>query len=379
MCIAPTTIYSGPRGDTSRYEVACHKCWQCRENAINDWVGRNIAETKTSKAVHAVTLTYGRDMRGEVNHERASLLTYSDVQKYLKRLRKVRRQDDGSRHGYPVRYFVTGEFGSKKGRAHWHIMLYWQQWVPPFVLDKNFMEQHWDHGWSYWTDPTPNAVRYNCKYIQKGMGEEDLERQGHLGMSRKPPLGARYFQQLAERYVAEGLAPQSLEYSFPDVKRRKESGRHEIVRFRLKDRSASLFLQHYLGCWYATHPGKSPPASPLLRLFEAAGDDNGDAFEWVEGENGVLRPMNRSEWREWTAERMAKQPKPDPVIAKPFGFEWYGWDGWQAAFERENGIGDQQQQEAGQVLQQLQRERREAFDREQRSRAKAERERKDRQ
>lgn len=249
MCIAPIQLPNG-------VEAACHECWQCRERAIDDWVGRNIAESRTAVGCHAVTLTYGRSRAGDVDHERAVILTYSDVQKYLKLLR---------RHGFPVRYFVTGEFGSKKGRAHWHIMLYWQDKVPEHVLDKNFMEAHWPHGWSFWTEPSPHAVRYNCKYVQKDIGE--AERQGHLAMSKKPPLGADYFQRVAEQYVRQGLAPQDLFYSFPDVRRRKPDGSEEIVRFVLRDRSAELFLEHYVNTWRRVYPGRHIPPSELVEEF----------------------------------------------------------------------------------------------------------------
>lgn len=330
MCIAPLTIYIGPKGEKVPQEVACHECWQCRKNAIDDWVGRNIAESKTSKASHAVTLTYGRDRRGEVDHERASILTYSDVQKYLKLLR---------RHGYPVRYFVTGEFGSRKGRAHWHIMLYWQDKVPPHVLDENFMEEHWPHGWSFWTEPTPHAVRYNCKYIQKDMGE--AERQGHLAMSKKPPLGALYFRDLAERYVRQGLSPQTLEYSFPDVKRRNHRGSHELVRFRLRDRSADLFLGHFMAEWWNTYGDTPIPKSPLLDEWFS------DWADWGERDGRVVylsRAEKRAEYREWL-ERLGPERPPEFVPPKPKGFQWMNEDDWWAEFERINGRGNEQQQE----------------------------------
>lgn len=186
------------------------------------------------------------------------ILTYSDIQKYLKLLR---------RHDYPVRYFVTGEFGSTKGRAHWHVMLYWQDKVPPHELDKRpgFMEEHWPHGYSFWTKPTAHAIRYNCKYIQKDMGDD--ARQGHLAMSKKPPLGTAYFQQRAEQYVRQGLAPQTLEYSFPEVRRKRKNGVEEIVPFMLKDRPAELFLGHYVAKWRETYPGRHLPNSELVEEF----------------------------------------------------------------------------------------------------------------
>lgn len=248
MCIAPLTLNDGQ-------QTGCHKCWQCRERAINDWVGRNIAESRTASAANAVTLTYGRD-GDNVDHVRAAILTYSDVQKYFKRLR---------RNGYPCRYFAIGEYGSAKGRAHWHLMIYWLAKVPPHELRKNFMETHWKEGFSFWDKPSPEAIRYNCKYIQKDIGQD--ERQGHLAMSKKPPLGAAYFEQMAEQYVRQGLAPQTLEYRFPEVKRRNKAGREEVVTFMLKDRPAELFLDHFIMKWRETYPGKHLPNSELVEEY----------------------------------------------------------------------------------------------------------------
>ncbi len=345
MCIAPNTLPDGT-------QVACHECWQCREQAINDWVGRNIAESKTSTACHAVTLTYGRGRANEILHERAVILTYSDVQKYLKLLR---------RHGFPVRYFVTGEFGSLKGRAHWHIMLYWQERVPEHVLDENFMEQHWPHGWSFWTRPTAHAVRYNCKYIQKDMGE--AERQGHLAMSKKPPLGAAYFQQVAEQYVRQGLAPQTLEYSFPEVRRRKADGRLEVVPFMLKDRSGELFLDGFMQKWREAYPGQPWPRSVLLEeyLDVAKRQRRRIAERWealppdlsprqrlqVADDRKVLERLEADEAAKGAGGLVIKQPRHQP---KPPMDEY----AWRREFDRVNGNGTQQQQEFEQRWRRLQ-------------------------
>ena len=87
MCKAPLVLDDGT-------EVACRYCSQCVDRKITDWVGRNIAESKSAVKTFAVTLTYGRDRRGDVDHVRAFLLTYSDVQKYLKLLRRHRSLHD---------------------------------------------------------------------------------------------------------------------------------------------------------------------------------------------------------------------------------------------------------------------------------------------
>lgn len=308
MCITPRRLMTGVM-------TACHECWQCREHAVLDWVGRNIAESKTAKAANAITLTYGRNTANDADHERAVLLTYSDVQKYLKRLRT---------DGYPVRYFVTGEFGSRKGRAHWHIVQYWQKEVPEHVLDKNHMQEHWPHGWSYWTPLRPHTVKYNCKYILKDLG--DAQAQGHLAMSKKPPLGAEYFQKRALQYVEQGLAPQDLNYTFPEAKQRNLQGGHDFMRFRLGGRSAELFLQGYIDLWERERGDKRRPKSDLVDRFAEYGRVVSDTLyetlkdgEMVEREKQAKRLENKGTggiqwdrdhwWFRWVTEAPNEQER----------------------------------------------------------------------
>ena len=244
MCVSPVRLANGQ-------EVACRNCWQCNENRINDWVGRCIAEMVTSAAANSVTLTYGRE-GGEPDHLRAAVLTYSDVQKYLKLLR---------RHGYPCRYFAVGELGSKKGRAHWHIILFWRDQAPPHCLRENFAERHWPHGFSFWDAADGPSVRYVCKYIQKDVAAQ--ARQGHLAMSKRPPLGAAHFRSRAEQFVAQGLSPQDALYSFPGV----DTRRGRPVRYLLSGRSLDLFCEAFIAAWVKAHPGRWWPPSDLIEAY----------------------------------------------------------------------------------------------------------------
>ncbi len=249
--------------------VACRECWQCRETKVDDWVGRNIAESRTAKAAHVVTLTYGQDRStGDIDHIRAAVLTYSDVQKYLKLLRA---------NGYPVRYFVVGEYGSMKGRAHWHIILYWQGEVPDHKLRENFMERHWPHGWSYWDKCTPEAVRYACKYLLKDPADEDKQGWGPMP-SKKPPLGHDYFRRLADEHVQQGMSPQDLFYTFPEVRRIPTGVRARgasilrdkarPVQFRMGGKTAENFCAYFVERWREVYDDE-PPRSDLIWAYQA--------------------------------------------------------------------------------------------------------------
>lgn len=245
MCLNPILLPNGQ-------QVACHKCWQCVRTRIDDWSGRCIAESQTAAGAHCVTLTYGRDSRYDsIDHLQAAVLTYSDIRLLLKRVRKS---------GLKVRYFIVGEYGKEKGRAHWHCLLFWQDAVPIMELGKNVEWRHWPHGHTFWDRLTPETIRYVCKYIAKETVSE--ERAYHMGMSRMPPLGDQYFRWLAGTYVEARLAPQDFEYSFAGV---EHKGRQK--RFRMRTKTRENFLRYYRDQWWERW-GDHPPNSEILETFE---------------------------------------------------------------------------------------------------------------
>lgn len=300
MCVKPNVIPEvGP--------VACHRCWQCTENAINDWAGRCIAESKHSVACHAVTLTYGPDATGNEFHERAAVLTYSDVQKFWKRLRN---------NGYPFRYVVAGEYGTLKGRSHWHAIIFWKKEVPEFKLCKREDFDLWGHGWAYWEKPSFRSIRYVCKYIQKDL--KDQYRQGHFAPSKKPPIGNDFFMALAEQYVKEGKAPQDRYYRHPEAK--KKNGKP--VEFYLTGKSFDNFMTHYVDQWGRRWPERKwMPASELLEEWldkRAEIQNERDAYERqvAEYDERIKREADR---------KQSKAEKED--LIKAHDEYYFGWSG----------------------------------------------------
>lgn len=288
--------------------VACRKCWQCKETRIDDWVGRCVAESKTAKAAHVVTLTYGHDLEtGDTDNIRAAVLTYSDIQKYLKHLRVDK---------FPLRYFVVGEYGSKKQRAHWHIIIYWLERVPWHKLRQNFKQKHWPHGWSYWDKATAASVRYACKYLQKDENDNDLQGWGPM-VSKYPPLGDAYFRELARQYVDQGLSPQTLHYSFADVRRNPNGFRAKTrkqymegarpVQFYMHGKTAANFLQSFLDQWDEVH-GTVPPKSKLLdKLNVKPARDDGFA-RWLLKKGYVREELAKEDERKFFDQYLETQP-----------------------------------------------------------------------
>lgn len=246
-------------------------------------VGRCIAEGKYCAAANVVTLTYGTSNRvgnAKVPTLSASVLTYSDIQKYFKRLRKA---------GFIFRYVVAGEYGSMKGRAHWHIIFFWQHrpdggpvkpahpeipwiggngvkwWHDPFWT----LHEDSAKGYSHWDHFTYESARYVTKYIMKA--EDDPNAQCEIHWSKHPILGAKFFRKYALRHVIEELPPtkpgKSCRYSFEDVLDFK-TGRPRV--FIMHEAAKYYFLRKYIQYFKLYHG-----VHPSVRMHS-------EALDWYE-------------------------------------------------------------------------------------------------
>lgn len=300
MCLRPALL---PNGVT----VGCRECWQCRQTRVDDWVGRNIAETETSTVSYAVTLTYGRSWDGVADHVQSVQLMYRDIQLMLKRMRKK---------GYLVRYMIAGEYGGALGRAHWHAIFHFYGDVLP-EWDGTHLEwsqEQWDTvggihipEWVHYAQgrdgeryekplghvhikkATYAHTAYALKYMMKDEG--DAERHGMVHMSRKPPLGYAYFTRLAREHVEAGISPQDLLYRFPV---RSRSGQESWRQFMLRGRMAEIYVETFIEGWRKQHGKDNWPESELISNYV---------------EFGELGDENRL-----TEKRVAEMPGPDSIF-----------------------------------------------------------------
>lgn len=322
MCKCPAMLEDGTM-------IGCRYCSQCVGRSVDDWTGRCIAESMFAVAPYFLSLTYGRDENGSEDHIRARLLTYSDIQKLMKRFRAS---------GYCPRYFCVGEYGSAKGRAHWHVLVFWKDNsdeiakrvqhnsdvrarlkggktlnvpdgpVPvhvPSTRDepKRHMQEHWPHGFSTWErlgvnpEDTAAAVRYVCKYLNKDLGGP--EKQAICRMSKVPLLGADWLRHKARLHVEAGIPPVDLRYEFPGVNR--PNGERVPFMLRPGSAAAKLFLQSFIDQWAEAYPGRDIPPTHTMML-----EDFIDPGSWL----GVPGRRNPNEGqREWErkAEKMSDQ------------------------------------------------------------------------
>lgn len=240
MCLSPSLIRDKKTGRSQ--EVACNVCDLCKKNRVNDLVGRCIAEQCTASKSVAVTLTYSGD------GAESAVLRYRDIQLMLKRLRKA---------GYKVRYICAGEYGTKKGRAHWHIILFYYGESPDVQIGSRINWDYWPHGFAYFQNPDYRGFYYVLKYALKQTGNDGASKA--LSMSKKPPLGYSFFKNMADDIVDRRLPVHSPEYSFTHVLDHESKPR----RFWLRGRMRELFLDRYYTMW-RMQTGNEPPWSDFI-------------------------------------------------------------------------------------------------------------------
>lgn len=263
MCITPNMLADGT-------EVGCRQCWQCRALKVNGLVGRCIAESKYSAAVTTMTLTYAQ-RNDSIAGAKAVTIVYADVQQFLKNLRKK----------WKVRFICASEYGSKRGRAHHHIVLFWGKRPDPPHLGKpwkwaDYEQPNWEKEyndfvkkwhkennkkprherkempevyktgncfhWPKWTHGhvhlehgiAHEKFAYAMKYTFKDMDQRSTKNE--LRMSLKPILGWEYFDALAQEYVDQGLKPKHWQYWFREFRDKYGKIRKYYMTRTLKQR-----------------------------------------------------------------------------------------------------------------------------------------------
>lgn len=148
MCLKPATRKDGR-------VFPCGQCINCRVNKKRGIIARCLLETTQHAASYFLTLTYDVPKSQVVGPYETYLSKYH-VQCFFKRLGKEfgRRQ---------FKYVVRGEYGTNKGRAHYHILL----WADNPSIGKADFERIWGFGNVDIGDIEPASVDYVVDYLFK--------------------------------------------------------------------------------------------------------------------------------------------------------------------------------------------------------------------
>jgi hypothetical protein len=100
------------------FAFPCRKCLACRLNIAREKAIRSIHEAKMHENNIFLTLTYDNDHLGD------GRLTYQDFQNFMKRLREYVNRIHTNENTHKISYMVTGEYGDKLKRPHWHAIIF---------------------------------------------------------------------------------------------------------------------------------------------------------------------------------------------------------------------------------------------------------------
>lgn len=195
MCLYPRVMQVKRKGNDfcEPVQVVCGRCLECLSKKSTEWAFRLMDEAKLHKDNCFITLTYNNEhypVDGNVSRR--------DVQLFMKRLRKKL----GNKR---IRYFYCGEYGAKRGRPHYHIILF--GFCPDdliFFFEKDgvkyylsdFIADIWSNGNILVNNELSlKDTKYCAKYLQKL--NKQVTAQGSaepfVGMSNRPGIGAGAF------------------------------------------------------------------------------------------------------------------------------------------------------------------------------------------
>lgn len=191
----------------SMLKLPCGHCAVCRKNKRKEMTVRLTNEIESHEHSCFLTLTYKTEELPYVNQKTGEIKRYSelkkemdsffytdeeylkdwnptlvksDLQLFIKRLRKHLtskvKKDDGRDYVESIRYFAVGEYGVKKSRPHWHVIIF--GWIPSDLevfcnrgqynlYRSKQVEKCWTEGISIVGECNNSVAKYCAQYVTK--------------------------------------------------------------------------------------------------------------------------------------------------------------------------------------------------------------------
>lgn len=201
-------LYHNPNVQVVRefIEIPCGQCWECRLQYSRMWAERIMLEATAHEHTWFVTLTYNDEhlpsnFSGLPEFENLRSLQPEDMTLFLKRLR--------TNSGQKFRYYYAGEYGSKSGRPHYHMILFGFEFDDLELYKRTsfgdlktsqFLEKTWGKGFCTIAECTYETAAYTARYVMKKRKGEDAAvflQHGLISefvrMSRNPGIARQYF------------------------------------------------------------------------------------------------------------------------------------------------------------------------------------------
>lgn len=223
-CFSPLQAWRTSKGEIvfwrrqdaiSEFKLSCGGCEGCLLERSRQWAVRCMHEAQLWEKNCFITLTYE-------DPPPWNSLVHSDFQKFMKRLRKRFKgdkevvDDRTGKSSRPIRYYMAGEYGSARGRPHYHACIFNFAFEDlKFLRRTNSgsdlyrsaqLESLWPYGYSSVGDVTFESAAYVARYVMKKQNQDidvhapvDLETgevierlPEYNRMSLKPGIGANF-------------------------------------------------------------------------------------------------------------------------------------------------------------------------------------------
>lgn len=223
--------------------VPCGHCLECVSRYSTEWTARCVLEASLYKKNCMITLTYD-----EASLPASGKLERSDYQKFLKRLRK--KFSD-----IKIRYYGCGEYGSLKGRPHFHIILFNFDFDDKYFYktDKkgvrlyrsDTLEKLWTFGFSTIGEVNSHTVKYCTKYLQKCFFDKSMR--GFSFMSKmNGGIGLQAFQNSRVPVISDKIYYDGRFTSIPEYFLRKVKETDEISFDYVKSKRRNKAMNDFI-------------------------------------------------------------------------------------------------------------------------------------
>lgn len=167
--------------------VPCGKCLGCRVDQSREWGIRCFHESLLYERNAFLTLTYAEP---PVDFSKYDLVCF------FKRMRYA---------GFQFRYFGCGEYGSLSGRAHYHALIFGEDFrdgayqIDSTLYGNPIVDYEWRHGLVSIGSVSAESCFYTAGYCAKKVDQDAFN-----VMSRKPGIGRRYLDRFGADMLATG-------------------------------------------------------------------------------------------------------------------------------------------------------------------------------
>lgn len=299
-CTSPRTVSQSAPGARINYssakynathkvfQVPCGKCLGCRLDYAKQWAIRCVHEAQLHEKNCFITLTYSDE------NLKSPKLVYSDWQKFMKKVRKTQEA--------PIGVFVTGEYGDRTRRPHWHALLF--GWRPSDATPKRTNERGdsvyssalldtlWNKGLTEFGEVTIHSAGYCARYAAKKLvhGKDGHDWEPISKKSSKHAIGKKW-----------------LETYYKDI--------FNYGRLTLADGTSSTIPRYYERWFKETHPEEHARYVTQIKekkMINAALRAEEEKKKWLENfherrDLGRERPLTQLEIKKIIQERKTKE------------------------------------------------------------------------